>query len=165
MCPDFRLEIIREILRGIEDMNCRTFYFGGEGEFEKACHWFISEMRAAYEGHLQIDRVFCVKEEGLLQKCRSTLIPARYDDVIYLPPSLGQQEKSSYLRDCAMIDASEWVIFCVEEKGNSNAYKAYKYAKSKNKRIVNLWEKYAPVTVPRDVATRLSRQPGIFSVD
>ena len=154
VCPDFRREAYCAILRSFEDRCCRTFYFGGNGEFEDLCHWFISEMKTAYADQLRIDRVFCVKAEDLLQKQRRALMQ-KYDDVIYLPPTLDLQEKSSYLRDCAMIDASECVIFCVEEKRNSSAYKAYKYAKSKGKSVVNLWEKYAPVLVPRDVAQRL----------
>lgn len=39
-----------------------------------------------------------------------------------------------------MIDMSGWVIFYAEERADSGAYKAYKYAKKKkNKIIVDLW--------------------------
>ena len=65
------------------------------------------------------------------------------------------------MRDCAMIDASDTVIFCVEEKGNSNAYRAYKYAQAKGKKTINLWEKYAPVLVPRD---QFNRRSGVLFV-
>lgn len=41
-----------------------------------------------------------------------------------------------------MIDASDYVIFYAEERAESGAYKAYKYAKGKKgKHIVNLYLK------------------------
>ncbi len=40
-----------------------------------------------------------------------------------------------------MIDDSDFVLFYVTEKENSGAYKAFKYAKSKKKNIINIYEK------------------------
>ena len=155
ICQEFCTDVYGEILNCFDIPNSQTFYFGGQGDFEEICYRFISNLKATYAEDLQINRVFCVKDRTLLPKQRRTLMPEKYDDVIYLCPTLGHQEKSSYLRDCAMIDASECVIFCVEEKGNSNAYKAYKYAKSTGKKVVNLWERYAPLLLPRDEVERL----------
>ena len=65
-----------------------------------------------------------------------------YDEIIYLTPAFDGWYKSIYFRNCAMIDQSDVVIFFAEEKAESGAYKAYKYAKrKKDKRIINLWKK------------------------
>ena len=58
----------------------------------------------------------------------------------HLMPSFEGWYKSIYFRNCAMIDESDVVIFYAEERENSGAYKAYKYAKGKKeKHVVNLW--------------------------
>ena len=41
-----------------------------------------------------------------------------------------------------MIDKSDIVLFYVEERENSGAYKAFKYAKQKKKEIINFLKKY-----------------------
>ncbi len=38
-----------------------------------------------------------------------------------------------------MIDKSDVIVFYVEEREDSGAYKAYKYAKQKKKRLINLY--------------------------
>ena len=38
-----------------------------------------------------------------------------------------------------MIDQSDFILFWVEERENSGAYKTYLYAVKKHKRIVNLF--------------------------
>ena len=40
-----------------------------------------------------------------------------------------------------MIDKSDVIIFYAQEKENSGAYKAYKYALKKKKHIINLYQK------------------------
>ena len=63
-----------------------------------------------------------------------------YEEVIYLMPSFHGWYQSIYFRNCAMIDMSDWVIFYAEDRENSGAFKAFKYArKKKNKTIVNIW--------------------------
>ena len=44
-----------------------------------------------------------------------------------------------YYRNLAMIDQSDFILFWVEERENSGAYKTYLYAVKKHKRIVNLF--------------------------
>ena len=161
----FNLQVCSAIMGSFED-GCHTFYFGGQGEFEAICHRIVTAIKEGHAPYISVDRIFCVKEEEQLQAQRRDSVPERYEDVVYLSPSPTQKQNSSYARNCAMIDASDTVIFCVEEKGNSSASRAYKYAQMKGKKIVNLWEKYAPVLVPRDVARHLlNRREGVFSVD
>ena len=40
-----------------------------------------------------------------------------------------------------MIDKSDIIIFYVEERENSGAYKAFKYATQKRKRLLTYWKK------------------------
>ena len=161
----FNMEVCIAIMGSFED-GCHTFYFGGQGEFEAICHRIVTAIREGHAPYISIDRIFCVKKAEELRVQKLALVPERYEDVVSLSPSPACEQKSAYTRDCAMIDASDTVIFCVEEKGNSSACRAYKYAKMKGKKIVNLWEKYAPVLVPRDLAKHLlNRREGVFTVN
>ena len=127
-----------EIWRSV-DFGCRTFYFGGYGDFDALCLRIVNEIRAQ-RAELEIRRVYCVAQERYLRKRVRYFDPADYDDVIYLMPTFDGWYKSIYFRNCAMIDASDAVIFYAEKREESGAYKAYKYALGKrNKYIVNLW--------------------------
>ena len=117
----------------------RTFYFGGLGDFDRLAHHILTFlMRESPE--LGIRRVFCVPQERDLQKESRLYRRENYEEILYLVPSFDGWYKSIYFRNCAMIDRSDLVIFYAEERKDSGAYKAYKYAKTKkDKQIVNLW--------------------------
>ena len=126
-----------EILKVI-DLGCRTFYFGGFGDFDDLCYKIVTGVQKGNPS-LGIKRIYCVSMERYLRKCSPNFKHEDYDGVIYLSPSFDGWYKSIYFRNCAMIDNSEFVIFYAEERENSGAYKAYKYAaKHKKKYIVNL---------------------------
>ena len=127
-----------EILRSV-DLGCRVFYFGGFGDFDKLCYDIVSRIKKETP-ELHIERIFCVPQERDLRKNTRLFRREDYENVIYLEPSFDGWYKSVYFRNCAMIDESDVVIFYAEERENSGAYKAYKYAKKKkNKRVVNLF--------------------------
>ena len=116
-----------------------VFFFGGFGEFDELCYRVVSLLRQKYP---HIKRIYCVSGEKQLQeRKRLRYFPLEeYEDFIYLPPSFDYWYTRIYYRNCAMIDTSDAVIFYAEERENSGAYKAYKYAKcKKDKYIVNLW--------------------------
>ena len=128
-----------EILRSV-DLGCRVFYFGGFGDFDELCYKIVSNIREE-DPALDIRRVYCVTQERYLRKPSRYFKPESYDEITYLEPSFDGWYKSIYFRNCAMIDKSDVVIFYAEERENSGAYKAYKYAKKcKDKYIVNLWK-------------------------
>ena len=165
MCDDFYAELFCAIVRIFED-GFHTFYFGGQGEFDALCHKIVTIIQEGNAPYIPIDRIFCVKKEEQLEAQKRALVPERYEDVICLPTAPIDGQKDSYLRDCAIIDASDTVLFCVEEKGNSSTLKAYRYAQRKGKKTLNLWEAYAPVWVPRSLAKRLLNvRDGIFTVE
>ena len=127
-----------EILRSV-DFGCCIFYFGGYGDFDDLCYQIVTKIKEKHP-ELSIKRVYCVSQERYLRKNTRYFRRENYDDVIYLIPSFEGWYKSIYFRNRAMIDESDTVIFYAEERENSGAYKAFKYAKKKKgKRIVNLF--------------------------
>lgn len=127
-----------EILNAV-DSGCRIFYFGGFGDFDELCYKIVTKIKEE-NPELQIKRVYCVTQERYLRKRSRYFDPEAYDDVIYLVPSFEGWYKSIYFRNCAMIDESDFVLFYAEERENSGAFKAYKYAKKqKDKTIVNIY--------------------------
>ncbi len=129
-----RAEIVKAINAG-----CRTFYFGGYGEFDLLCYQIVTKLKEE-NASLGIERIYCVPQERYLRKKSRYFDPEDYEEVIYLTPSFEGWYKSIYFRNCAMIDESTFVIFYAEAREDSGAYKALKYAqKKKDKIIVNLW--------------------------
>ena len=127
-----------EIMRSVA-LGCHVFYFGGYGDFDALCYQIVTKIKAEHPD-LAIERVYCVAQERYLRKNVRYFQREDYDDVIYLDPSFDGWYKSIYFRNCAMIDASRYVIFYAEERKNSGAYKAFQYAKrKKEKTVVNLW--------------------------
>ena len=122
-------------------MGCQTFYFGGYGDFDSLCYETVSII-SKENPHLNIRKIYCVSQEKYLRKRVRYFDPDDYDEVIYLSPSFDGWYKSIYFRNCAMIDESKFVVFYAEEREDSGAYKALKYAKkTKGKYIVNLFGK------------------------
>lgn len=139
---DMTEELYAKVYDEIEEalrIGCRCFYFGGYGDFDALCYTIVTEMKGQYREH-EIRRVYCVPQERFLYKKVRYFNRESYDDVIYLTPAFAGWYKSIYFRNCAMIDKSDCIIFYAENRENSGAYSAYKYAlKKKDKRLVNLW--------------------------
>ena len=128
-----------ELLKAV-DFGCRIFYFGGYGDFDELCYNIVSNIKEQNKD-LAIKMIYCVPQEKYLRKRSPYFDKNRYDEIVYLIPSFDGWYKSIYFRNCAMIDKSDFIIFCAEERENSGAYKAFKYAKrKKDKYIINLWE-------------------------
>ena len=121
------------------DFGCRVFFFGGYGDFDDLCYQIVTNIQNQ-NPQFNIKRVYCVSQERYLRKTVRYFRRENYDEIIYLMPSFEGWYKSIYFRNCAMIDQSSFVIFYAEERENSGAYKAYRYAKTKKQtHIVNLW--------------------------
>ncbi len=136
---DINLQELKNVLKNlISERNVDTFYFGGFSEFDDLCHSVISQLKNEFP---HIKRVFCLSDERHLRitKRPKWLKDEDYEDFIYLPLSFDWWYQRIYYRNCAMIDDSDFVLFYVTEKENSGAYKAYKYAKSKKKNIINIY--------------------------
>ncbi len=126
-------------LEKVIGLGCRIFFFGGFGEFDNLCYEIVSKIKEE-KPKLNLERVFCVPQERYLRKKAWYFDRSDYDKVIYLTPVREWWYKAIYYRNCAMIDESSFLIFYAENRAESCAYKAYKYAqRKKDKYIVNLW--------------------------
>ena len=127
-----------EILKAI-NFGCRNFYFGGFGDFDDLCYKIVTKIKEE-KSEFEIKRFYCVTQERYLRKKSRYFKPENYDEIIFLVPSFEGWYKSIYFRNCAMIDESDFVLFYAEERENSGAFKAYKYAKKqKGKTVVNIY--------------------------
>lgn len=117
---------------------CKIFYFGGFGMFDELCHKVVSKLKEKYP-HVQ--RIYCLSDPRHLQRNKRPkwLRNEDYEEFIYLDLEFDWWYQRIYYRNCAMIDRSDIIIFYVEEREQSGAYKAYKYAKKKRKNIINLY--------------------------
>ena len=116
---------------------CEIFYFGGLGQFDALCYKIICKLKKVYP-HIQ--RIFCLSDprHQRTSKRPKWLKDECYEKFIYLNLEFDWWYKRIYFRNCAIIDISDVVVFYVEKQENSGAYKAYKYAKRKQKNIINL---------------------------
>lgn len=134
-------ELTEKTTKEIEQViveGCRTFYFGGYSDFDSLCYTIVTHIKEQ-KPELDLKRIYCVSQERYLRKKVRYFNRDDYDDVVYLMPAFEGWYKSIYYRNCAMIDNSDYVIFYCEEKPESGAYKAYKYAVKAKKKIVNLF--------------------------
>ena len=137
---ELRERVTEAVRFAIKCLDCRTFYFGGYGDFDDLCLEIVTAIRES-EPSLGLHRVYCVPQERQLYRRTRYFKPENFDEITYLRPSFEGWYKSIYFRNCAMIDESDCVIFYAENREKSGAYKAYKYAekKKKGKHIFNLW--------------------------
>ena len=136
--PSLYATLTAEIMKSV-DLGCRVFYFGGFGEFDGLCYQIVTQLQKE-NSKLGLKRIYCVPMERDLKKTSRNFPKETYEEVIYLMPSFHGWYQSIYFRNCAMIDDSDCILFYVEQRENSGAYKAYCYAqKKKGKRIVNVF--------------------------
>ncbi len=131
-------ENLTTAFKNLINEGCEIFLFGGFGMFDELCHRLISELKSTYKN---IKRIYCLSDPRHLRPSKRPkwLKSEDYEDFVYLDLQFDWWYKRIYFRNCAMIDKSDVVVFYVEERKNSGAYKAYKYAKQKKKRIINLY--------------------------
>ena len=125
-----------EIMKAV-DLGCCIFYFGGYGVFDELCYKVVTKIKEEMP-QKQIRRIYCVAQEKYLRGKSRYFKRENYEEIIYLTPAFESWYQSIYFRNCAMIDASDLIIFYVEKRENSGAYKAYSYAKKRKKRFVNI---------------------------
>ena len=115
------------------------FYFGGFGMFDELCHKIISELKLKYN---HIKRIFCLSDPRHLRENKRPkwLQTKDYEEFVYLDLDFDWWYQRIYFRNCAMIDRSDIVVFYVQQKENSGAYKTFKYAKHKKKLFLNLFD-------------------------
>ena len=128
-----RIEIDKAVTDGI-----RIFLFGGRSDFDDLCYDLVTVKKNA-EPQLGIKRVFCFPLENQLRKPPWWYKRKEYEALECPTKDFDYWYTSIYYRNLAMIDQSDLILFWVEERENSGAYKTYRYAVKKHKRIVNLF--------------------------
>ncbi len=128
-----RMEINKAVADGV-----RIFLFGGRSDFDDLCYDLVTEKRNA-EPQLEIKRVFCFALDKQLKKPPKWFIRKEYEGLECPRKDFDYWYTAIYYRNIAMIDRSDLILFWVEKRENSGAYKTYLYAVKKRKRIVNLF--------------------------
>lgn len=129
-----RIEIDKAVADGV-----RIFLFGGLSDFDDLCYDIVTEKRNA-NPQLGIKRVFCFALDDQLRKPPKWFSRKEYEALECPPKQFDYWYKAIYYRNLAMIDRSDLILFWVEQRENSGAYKTYRYAVKKRKRIVNLFK-------------------------
>lgn len=127
---------IKEIDKAIAG-GVRTFLFGGRSDFDDLVYDIVTEKKSR-EPQLDIKRIFCFPLEKQLRKPPNWFKRKEYESCCCPCKSFDWWYTSIYYRNCAMIDQSDFVLFYAEERENSGAYKAYKYAVKARKNLANL---------------------------
>ncbi|MDE5722322.1 MAG: hypothetical protein K2I30_06280 [Clostridia bacterium] len=118
-------------------MGVRTFLFGGRSTFDDLCYKIVTKIKKQFPVY-DIKRVFCFPLAKHLKSPPPWYKPKEYEKVVCPLKKFDGWYRSLFFRNMAMIDRSEIVLFCVEERENSGAFKTYKYALSQHKEIVNV---------------------------
>lgn len=128
-----RIEIDKAIADGV-----RTFLFGGRSDFDDLCYDIVTEKKNE-NPQLNIRRVFCFALDNQLRKPPRWFIRKEYEALECPAKTFDYWYTAIYYRNLAMIDQSDLVLFWVEKRKNSGAYKTYLYAVKKHKCFVNLF--------------------------
>lgn len=126
-----------EIDRAIKD-GVRIFLFGGRSDFDDLCYDLVTEKKNA-DPELNIKRVFCFALDKQLGKPPRWFIRKDYEALDCPAKDFDYWYTAIYYRNLAMIDRSDLILFYVEPRENSGAYKTFRYAVKKHKRFVNLF--------------------------
>lgn len=123
----------------ITKYNVRTFYFGGLSSFDDVCWQIVSGLKNQYNN---IKRVFCLSNRNWLNPSKRPqwLNNNDYEEIVYFELSFNYWYTRIYYRNCEMINRSDYLVFYAPPNPKSGAYKALKYALSKKKSIINLYD-------------------------
>ena len=133
------MQKIRIIIESLIIKGCKTFYFGGYGEFDGLCYEIVTDLKQRYN---DIKRVFCLTEEKhLIERKRPRwLINQLYEEYVYLHLQYDYWYTRIYYRNCEIVRNSDYIVFYARNEESSGAYKTLKYAKRLKKQYINLTE-------------------------
>lgn len=122
-----------EINKAIND-GVRIFLFGDRSDFDDLCYDLVTKKRNA-EPQLNIKRVFCFALDKQLRKSPRWFIQKEYEALECPTKDFDYWYTAIYYRNLAMIDQSDLILFWVEQRENSGAYKTYQYAVKKHNKL------------------------------
>lgn len=119
--------------------NTSTFLFGSRSEFNNLCLEVVTKLKEKYPN---IQRIYHRAEYPYISQEFREYLLTFYDDTFF-DDCLLNAGKSVYVkRNKMMIDSSDLIVFYCSPTSNykSGTEIAYKYALSKKKTIINLFE-------------------------
>ena len=129
---------VLEILEKEVAEKSAKFYLGGYGKFDEFAY---SCCKAYKKKHINVSLVFVTPYITVeYQKNKLADEIERYDEIIYPAIENKPLRFAISYRNRYMIDCSDIVVAFVEREFGG-AYKAYKYAQTKSKKIYNLAQK------------------------
>lgn len=129
------IEVEKAIKNGFQ-----VFLFGGRSNFDDLVYEIVSDIKSIELKH-EVKRVFCFPLYNQIRKPPHWYKRKEYEALECPTKDFDWWYTSIYYRNCAMIDQSDLVLFYAKPRENSGAYKTYKYAVKKHKKIINFAEK------------------------
>ena len=145
------LQRVIEVL--IINENVDTFLFGSKSEFDRLCMKTVTDLKETYP---HIKRIYVRSSHQLIPDWYKGYLMEYYENTYY-PENMANAGKASYVeRNQEMINKSEFCVVYYDEKYLSPRRKnskrdlvdyqpksgtavAYKYAMSKKKQVINLY--------------------------
>ncbi len=112
-----------------------TFYLGGYGNFDRVCFNVLTKLKQRYKN---IKRVFITPYICNYDKLKT--LSKTYDETIYPPLENTPLRFAINKRNRWMIQNSN-ILICYVTNTFGGAYTTYKYAKTKNLKIINICKK------------------------
>ena len=131
------IKLKKVILSLITRNKVNTFYFGGYSDFDELCHTLVDEFKKEFP---YLKEIYVRPYYENLQQNIVDLYKREFDDCIYLKPKNNFGKFLIVYRNYAMVDKSEYIIFYVKKDKSGGALNTFKYAKNKNKNIINIAE-------------------------
>ncbi len=148
---------VRAVCLDLINKGVEVFYFGGGSQFDELCYDIVTELKQQYP---EIQRVFVRADHHDLSIEDKNYLSQFWEDTFY-PPDLEKSGRGVYVRrNQMMITASDYCVFyydpnytpsvlpdkktafTLSKKATpSGTKKAYEYAVSKKKTIINVFEK------------------------
>lgn len=133
---DLKEKIVESVSRIATKDEKITFYCGGYGDFDRialtSCHYIKSKYK-----NVEIVYVTPYLTKPHQEKINVLIGERVYDSIIYPPIESVPPKLAIIKRNEWMIDKSEIIISFVEHS-YGGAYRSFKYAKKRDKKIINL---------------------------
>ena len=134
---EIELKVKKLIIDLIINKGVKLFYFGGLGEFDDLCFSIVNELKS---NNSNLKTAFCYSDDNeLLRLKRQHLsLNKQYDNYVYFPLKYNYWYYRILYRNYEIINASDYIIFYVEEDRQGGALSALNYAKKLKKQIYNV---------------------------
>ncbi len=132
-----KLLVKKQIENSISDAGGVTFYLGGYGSFDEICASVCRELKSKKRSDIELVYVTPYITLSAQKKIKEIQSFGLYDSSIYPPIERTPPKFAISKRNEWMINNSDLIIAYVNRE-YGGAYKSLRYAKRKNKKIINI---------------------------